>query len=103
MEKMQEAKSGDLVKLEKKGDSISGVLLSVEESKMYKGTYLLKIKNPADNMSKSVFVSNIVYDKILSNQIEPGNQIMIEYQGEVVSKKSGRSYKDYKVFFSKEK
>jgi len=98
--KFKEATSGDVVKFEKVGDNISGVLIGWEESRQYPNSYAVKIKNPADEKPKVVFVSAIVIDLFKSNNITAGNDIMIQYQGKKKSQTSGMEYNDYKVFFA---
>ena len=98
--KFKEATSGDVVKFDKVGDSVSGILLGYEESKQYPNSYAVKIKNPAKEKPIVCFVSGIVIDLFKTNQIVSGSEIMIEYQGKKKSKSTGMEYNDYKVFFA---
>jgi hypothetical protein len=96
--KLKELGSGDVIKLENAGDSISGMLISWEESRMFPGSYAVRLRNPNKEQPQVVFVSNVVIDKIKLNNIQPGQDIMIEFAGLVKSGKSGMSYKNYKVY-----
>lgn len=98
VEKMQKLVSGEVVKFEKSGDSISGTFISYEESKTYPGSYAVKIKNPADERPKTVFVSGIVIDLIKTNNIQPGQSIMIEFKGKVKTKDGKKEYNNYDVY-----
>lgn len=99
IKQFKQAVSGDVYKFEKIGDSISGIFISIEESKMYPNSYALKIKNPAKENPTVIFVSGIVLELIRSNNIQSGMDIMIEYAGKKKSTKSGMEYHDYKVFY----
>lgn len=96
-EKMKEATSGEVIKLEKEGDSIEGIYNGYEESKQFKGSYAVKIS--VDGKPNVVFVSGIVVDLIETNSIKIGMKIKIQYTGKQKSSKSGMDYNTYKVFY----
>jgi hypothetical protein len=98
--KFKEAVSGDVVKLDKEGASVAGVLIGYEESKMFPGSYAVKLRNPAKETPFVVFVSNIVIQKIKDSNIQIGQDLMIEFTGMKKSASSGMEYKDYKVFYA---
>jgi hypothetical protein len=98
--KFKEAKSGNVYKFEKEGDSISGTLISWEESRTYPNSYAVKVRNPSQEQPIVVFVSGIVIDLFKSNNIQAGMDVMIEYKGKKTSTKSGMEYNDYKVYFA---
>lgn len=99
MEKMnkmqQELKTGDVVKFEKKGDSISGTFILHQPSAKFPSSYAVKIRSNGE--VKTCFVNNVVVDLLIANSIKEGDAIMIEYQGKRKSAK-GNEYNDYKVF-----
>jgi hypothetical protein len=96
--KLKKLTSGQVVKFEAAGDSISGKLVGWEESRQYPGSYALKVKNPADSDNKVVFVSEICISKLKDNNVQPGQDIMVEFLGKVKAEKSGREYNDYNVY-----
>jgi hypothetical protein len=96
--KLKKLTSGNVFKFEKAGDSVSGKLVGYEESKMFPNSYAVKIKNPANNDNTIVFVSEIVISKLKDANIQPGQDVMIEFLGMVKSEKSGMEYKNYDVY-----
>jgi hypothetical protein len=96
--KLKKITSGVVFKFEKAGDSISGKFISYEESKMFPSSYIVKIRNPANEENNILFVSEIVISKLKDANIQPGQDIMIEFLGLVKSEKSGMEYKNYDVY-----
>jgi len=92
---MKELTSGEVVKLEKEGDSIGGVLVSIEESKMFEGSYAWNIRQ--DEKIVVVFTNEIPVKKAKNNDCF-GKRILLEFSGKKKSSATGREYNDYKLF-----
>lgn len=93
-----QATSGDVVKLEA-GQSISGIFVVIEPSKMYKDSFALKLRQ-ADRL-KTIFVSSIVADLISGNSIMSGQDIKLTFKGKVKAQNGKFEYNDYELFYAK--
>ena len=93
-----QATSGDVVKLEA-GQSISGVFVVIEPSKMYKDSFALKLRQ-GDRL-KTIFVSSIVAELISGNSIMTGQDIKLTYKGKVKAQNGKFEYNDYELFYVK--
>jgi len=99
-EEYVKAKTGNVIKLSEKGDSVEGKYLGWEESAMYNKSYGIKLE--IDGEPSVVFVSSIVTDLIATNQIKEGMKIKIVFEGKVPNKAGTHEYNDYSVYFKKE-
>lgn len=84
------------MKLEKKGDSIVGVLLGYEESKMYAGSYAISLR--VDDEISVIFTNNIVVDMIKKNNLI-GRDVKIVFNGKKKTQDGSKEYNDFEVFF----
>lgn len=96
MKGYKKAEGGNVVKLEKEGDKVAGILLGWEESKMYQGSYAVSIKT--DKEIVIVFTSEIPVDMFKKNNLT-GKDIVLVYDGKVKTKDGKFEYKNYSVFF----
>lgn len=96
MKQYKKAEGGNVVKLEKVGDKVAGVLLGWEESKMYAGSYAVSIKTEED--ITVVFTSEIPIQMFKKNNLT-GKDIVLQYDGLKKTKDEKFEYKDYSVFF----
>lgn len=86
---------GNVVALEA-GQSLQGKLMKVEESRLYKGSYAVTLDTAEG--SKTVFVSNIVVDKLEKAGITTGREVKIEFLGLKKNQKGTAEYKNYEVY-----
>jgi len=93
----KEAKSGDVIKFEKEGDSIEGIYQGHEESKKYPESFAVHIKQGDD--IKTVFTSNILIDLLGKNGIKEGKQIKIVYDGKKKTEDGSKEYNCYRLFY----
>jgi len=95
-EEYKQATSGEVIKLAE-GESIEGKYIGFEESATFKNSYALKV-DTRDGI-KVIFVSSIVTDLIISNNIVKGQEVKLEFVGMIENKAKTFSYKDYNLFF----
>ncbi len=95
----EKLENGEVVKLNDENTEIIGTYIGIEESKMYPNSFALKYKD-LDNKSKVTFVSNIVNDLLISNQVVIGMPIKVKFIGKKQSS-SGLEYNNYEVYVDK--
>ena len=96
----QKATMGDVVKLEKAGDSLEGRYTSIKESRKFKGSYALRIKTK-DGL-KTVFVSNIVKGLLDANQVKSGQQVKLIFTGKTQNEAKTFEYNEYDLLIAKQ-
>lgn len=87
---------GDVVKLEKKGDSVEGKFASIEESRQFKDSYAIRVETK-DGL-KVIFASKIVRDLLEANNVEAGRRIKIVFNGKKMNEAKTREYNDYELY-----
>jgi hypothetical protein len=92
----KKASGAVVIKLEKKGDIASGKFISLEESKMYSGSYALKFD---DGQVKVCFVNSIGKDLITENGVKQGDDFILEHNGCQKAKTSGMEYHTYNLYY----
>lgn len=93
--KYKKMEGGNVVKLEKDGDSIAGILLGFEESKMFKDSYAISMR--VGDEIQVVFTSAIPIDIIKKNDLV-GKDCKIVYTGKQKTQDNKFEYKNYEVF-----
>lgn len=93
----KKADTSSVMKLEKEGDSIQGVLMSYEESKMYKGSYALAFRL-ADGKIETIFTNEIPVQAIRAHDLI-GREVKLIFKGMTETKDGKFKYKDYEIFF----
>lgn len=91
----EEVGGGEVIKLEKPNEQVTGLYKGIEESKQFKDSYALRLR--IDGEDKILFVNNIVKDKIEQGNVEIDNEIRITFLGKVKNVKGDRQYNSYKV------
>lgn len=92
----KKASAPTIVKLEKKGDIASGKFVSLEESKMYAGSYALKYSEGGD--LKLTFINALARDLFVENHVAAGGEFILEHNGTAKSK-SGMDYNTFNLFY----
>ena len=94
----KKAESGQVFKFVKENDSVEGIYLGHEQSKMYPESFAVTLKRPDDTIV-IVFVSNIIAELLKKNQIHINQKIKIVYLGKKKSETSGMEYNNYELYF----
>ena len=92
----KEARAFELVKLEKKGDIVKGIFLSLEESKKFPGSWALKYNDDDKNMS--VFINKIGYELFTAN-VTVGKEFILTHDGKVKTADKSKEYHTYKLLY----
>jgi len=93
----KKADTSSVLKLEKEGDFIEGVLMNYEESKMYKDSYALAIRKE-DGKVETIFTNEIPVQAIKAHDLL-GKQVKIIFKGMTKTKDGKFEYKEYDVLF----
>ena len=97
--KFEKVEDGELFKFENKGDEFIGQFASIEESKKFPDSFLVKVRD-GENM-KAVFVNKIVADKIFTAQVQLGHMIKIVFLGKKKNEQGTREYNNFDVFVAR--
>ena len=93
----KKADTSSVIKLEKEGDSITGVLMNYEESKMYKDSYALAFRKE-DGKIETIFTNEIPVQAIKAHDLI-GKEVKLVFKGMTKTQDGKFEYKDYEVFF----
>ena len=88
------------VKIEKVGDTLSGKLISVEQSTKFDDGYAIKYTNEDDVLSVA-FINKLAKDLFINNDVVNGDEFLLTYTEDRENAEKKFKYRVYELLFKK--